>query len=196
VTRSSGLGVKSWSIRSVHAYSLLPRLKMTDILQLILHIGRLSMLQNELTSSAKQLPMLLPSPVLQNDLSQLSSSPSYHLQTSTLITPLQTRQSQLISYPTTRLHLAGQNAVFGMLGGVVGGAGVAAYLINAGSGIAMVGASEAGTAVGALMLCTLLGVRWAVGRWEKAKRRWWEDWSRVGEGLGRDLEVSSSTPDT
>lgn len=149
------------------------------------------MLQNELTSSAKHLPMLLPSPVLQNDLAQLSSSPSYHLQTSTLTTPLQTRQDQLINYPTIRLHLAGQNAVFGMLGGAVGGVGVAAYLINTGGGIAMIGASEAGTAVGALMFCTLLGVRWAVGRWEKAKRRWWEDWSRVGEGLGRELEVSS-----
>jgi len=83
-----------------------------------------------------------------------------------------------------------------MLGEAVGSTGVAAYLINAGSGITMIGASEAGTAVGALMLCTLLGVRWAIGRWEKAKRRWWEDWSRVGEGLGRDSEVSSSAPDT
>ena len=65
VTRSSGLGVKSWNTRSIHPYCLLPGLKMTDILQLILHTGRLSMLQNELTSSAKQLPMLMSSPVLQ-----------------------------------------------------------------------------------------------------------------------------------
>lgn len=42
------------------------------------------------------------------------------------------------------------------------------------------------------MLCIMLGVRWAVGTWERAKKRWWEDWVRVGEGLGRDLEVSST----
>jgi hypothetical protein len=131
--------------------------------------------------------MLLPSPVLQNTLSQLSSSPSYHLQTSTLITPIRTRQNQLISYPTTRLHLAGQNAVLRMLGGLVGGAGIVVYLLGIGSGIA---ATSAGTAVGVSMLCTLLGVRWAVGKWERAKKRWWADWWRVGEGLRRDLEVS------
>jgi hypothetical protein len=81
-----------------------------------------------------------------------------------------------------------------MLGGIVGGTGIVAYLLGSESGVAMVGASEAGTAVGVLMLCTLLGVRWAVGKWERAKKRWWEDWSRVGEGLRRDIEVSSFTP--
>jgi hypothetical protein len=66
-----------------------------------------------------------------------------------------------------------------MLGGVVGGAGVAAYSINAGNGIAMIGASEAGTSVGALMLCTLLGVRWQLADGRRRK----------GDGgkIGREL---------
>lgn len=45
------------------------------------------------------------------------------------------------------------------------------------------------TAVGAGMLVCAVGVRWMVGRWERAKRRWWRDWERVGEGLERDLKV-------
>jgi hypothetical protein len=77
-----------------------------------------------------------------------------------------------------------------MLGGLVLGAGIAAYLLGLGSGVAV---TSAGTAVGISTLCMLLGIRWAVGKWERAKKRWWEDWSRVGEGLGRDLEVSSFT---
>ena len=48
-----------------------------------------------------------------------------------------------------------------------------------------------GTAIGIMMLWSVLGVRWAVGKWERAKKRWWEDWYRVVEGLGRDLEVGS-----
>lgn len=102
--------------------------------------------------------------------------------------PIHARQDQLINYPTTRLHLAGQSAVLGMLGGLVGGTGIAAYLLGFGSGAGIMGTS---TAVGAMMLSTLLGIRWAVGKWERAKKRWWEDWLRVGEGLGRDLEVRS-----
>lgn len=78
-----------------------------------------------------------------------------------------------------------------MLGGLLSGAGSAAYVMNLGSGIGLPFVEgSVGTAIGAFMLCTVLGVRWAVGKWERAKKRWWEDWSRVGEGLGRDLEVS------
>lgn len=160
---------------------------LTGYTQLIFKTGRLSALQTSLTSAASLLPTQLPSPLLQNTLSQLSSSPSYPLHTSTLIAPLQTRQEQLISFPTTRLHIAAQNAVLRMLGGTVGGAGAAAYIFF--EGAAGIGLSGGGSAAGAMMLCTLLGVRWAVGKWERAKRRWWADWKRVGEGLGRDLKV-------
>ncbi|GLB37659.1 hypothetical protein LshimejAT787_0407100 [Lyophyllum shimeji] len=46
---------------------------------------------------------------------------------------------------------------------------------------------DPGTAVGVGLLTAALSVRWAVGKWERSKRRWWQDWNRVGEGLGRDL---------
>lgn len=48
------------------------------------------------------------------------------------------------------------------------------------------------SAMGAGMLTALAGLRWAVGGWEKAKRKWWKDWDRVGEGLERDLKVCQS----
>lgn len=161
-------------------------------IKLIFHTGRLSALQDDLTSSAILLPTLVPSPLLQNTLSQLTSSPSYYLRTSTLTAPLQTRQDQLMNYPTIRLHLAAQNAVLGILGGIIGGGGAAAYVLGLGSGASIAGSSGVGTATGILLLSTLFGVRWAVGKWERAKKRWWEDWSRVGQGLERDLEVSFS----
>ena len=50
---------------------------------------------------------------------------------------------------------------------------------------------DSGTALGLGMVSGLFGVRWAVERWEKAKKRWWSDYNRVGEGLKRDLEVWS-----
>ena len=48
------------------------------------------------------------------------------------------------------------------------------------------------TVVGAGVLAGVVGLRWSVGRWEKARRKFWADWERVGEGLGRDLTVRFS----
>ena len=79
--------------------------------------------------------------------------------------------------------------MLGMLGGLVGGGSIAAYLLGFGNGVGMAGGVGMSTAMGAMAFCALLGIRWAAGKWERAKKRWWEDWSRVGEGLGRDLEV-------
>ena len=45
------------------------------------------------------------------------------------------------------------------------------------------------TAVGLGALGFIVGLRWFVGRWEKGKTRWWEDWHRVGNGLERDIKV-------
>jgi hypothetical protein len=33
-------------------------------------------------------------------------------------------------------------------------------------------------------------MRWAVGKWERTKKRWWEDWERLSQGLERDLKVT------
>ena len=45
------------------------------------------------------------------------------------------------------------------------------------------------SAIGAGMLVSVAGIRWMVARWEKAKKKWWRDWDRVGQGLERDLKV-------
>lgn len=79
-----------------------------------------------------------------------------------------------------------------MLGGTLGGAGGAAYVFYGGA--AGVGLSGAGSAAGVMLLSTLVGLRWGVGKWERAKRKWWADWWRVGDGLGRDLEVRRVFP--
>jgi hypothetical protein len=159
--------------------------------QLILHTGRISAVQRALTESTFALLSGIPStsafhsPVLANSLNQLSSSPSYNLTPSTLTTPIHVRHNQLATFTTNRLHVAAQHAVLATLGSLAVGAGF--------SWSGWVGwfvpAMDAGTAVGGGMLVALLGVRVAIGRWEKAKQRWWEDWTRVGEGLGRDLKV-------
>lgn len=51
---------------------------------------------------------------------------------------------------------------------------------------------EMETALGTGLFISTFGVWWMVQRWEKAKRRWWKDWERIGEGLERDLQVSLS----
>ena len=50
---------------------------------------------------------------------------------------------------------------------------------------------QAETALGAGMLVAALGMRLMVGRWDKAKRRWFRDCDRAGKGLERDLKVST-----
>lgn len=169
--------------------------------QLIFHTGRLSALQSTLTASTSALLATtdapsLKSPVLSNSLRQLQSSPSFHLTPSQLTPPIHIRKAQIIQYPTTRLHLAGQKAVVGMSGGIATGVGLSwagwvGWLPGSGEGLLGILSMDAGTALGVGGLGALVGVRWAVGRWEKAKKLWWEDWARVGDGLQRDLNVSN-----
>ncbi|EEB91451.1 hypothetical protein MPER_10184 [Moniliophthora perniciosa FA553] len=47
--------------------------------------------------------------------------------------------------------------------------------------------NDPATALGLALLTAVAGVRWGQGKWEKAKKRWWEDWDRVGDGLERDV---------
>ena len=64
-----------------------------------------------------------------------------------------------------------------------GWAGQLGILGSYGAGMEVESAASVG------MLGAAIGVRWAVGKWERAKRKWWKDWDRVGEGLERDLRV-------
>jgi hypothetical protein len=99
----------------------------------------------------------------------------------------------MVHYPTASLQLAGQKSV--VLSGVsvatalgVGWAGWMGPL----SGFAnaeLLGMSMS-TSVGVGLLASLIGVRLAIGMWEKAKKRWWNDWDRIARDLKIDLEVS------
>lgn len=167
--------------------------------QLIFHAGRLSTLQHSFTQDSfallqSQHTAPFNSAVLSNTLHQLTASPSYALTPPILTSPIHKRRTQLIKYPTTQLHVAGQRAVLGMSGSIVAGASVGwagwvGWLAGTGEGLLGFIGMDAGTAMGVGMLTAVAGVRWAVGRWEKAKLRWWEDWERIAQGLGRDLRV-------
>ncbi|KAI0705083.1 hypothetical protein C8T65DRAFT_653159 [Cerioporus squamosus] len=124
------------------------------------------------------------SPVLHNTLARIASAPSYPITATALTSPLHARQSQL-GFPTERLHASAQRAVVDMSGSVLGGFGIA----WAGWATEL---QLTETALGVGMLSAAVGVRWAVGRWEKAKRRWWKNWDRIGEGLERDLKGTLS----
>ncbi|EPQ57200.1 hypothetical protein GLOTRDRAFT_137587 [Gloeophyllum trabeum ATCC 11539] len=169
--------------------------------RLIYHAGRLTALQESMKTATDAIlavhehPSPFDSPVLRNTLAQISSSPSYHIDAHVLTAPLTNRLAQIMAYPTPRLHLSAQRMVVGLSGSVVGGAGLGAAgwvgYVSLGPLGWMLGTStlEPATAAGLGLLVAVVGVRWAVGRWEKAKRVWWKDWARVGEGLDRDLRA-------
>ncbi|KAG1746124.1 hypothetical protein EDB19DRAFT_2023475 [Suillus lakei] len=169
--------------------------------QLILQTGRLTSTQASLTSStfaqlaklaSPKQPLLttFQSPILDNHLRQLTHSPTYALTPDALTRPIQARRSQLTKHTTTRLHRNAQNAVLGAFGGMFGGAGIGWWLAFGESALSVGAGSEAGTAFGAGALVAVASVRWAVGKWERAKRKWVEDADRVGAGLKRDLKVT------
>ncbi|GBE81139.1 hypothetical protein SCP_0308650 [Sparassis crispa] len=165
-------------------------------MKLTFHAGRLAALQQSLTTSSMALLASLPSPspfcspVLQNTLSQLVSAPAYPLDAAAFTAPLHSRRHQL-RFPTARLHSAAQQTVLGMVGSTFAGLGVAWAGWAGQLGLFDMG-MQMETAIAVGMLGAVAGVRWAAGRFEKAKKRWWQDWDRVGEGLARDLKTTLS----
>ena len=95
----------------------------------------------------------------------------------------------MIQHTTTKLHREAQSAVVGAFGGVLSGAGVGWWLVFGEPILGLGTGAEMGTAIGSGALLAVSGIRWAVGKWERAKRRWVQDSGRVGEGLTRDLQV-------
>ncbi|TFY62649.1 hypothetical protein EVJ58_g3730 [Rhodofomes roseus] len=82
-----------------------------------------------------------------------------------------------------------QRALIGMSGSVFGGVGVVWAGWAGQLGIIDM-AMHAETVIGVGMLGAVAGVRWAVGRFERAKRKWLQDYDRVGDGLERDLRAT------
>lgn len=133
------------------------------------------------------------SPVLYNTVDQLERSPKYRIKYDVLTGPIYIRRNQLL-HPTNMLHSTAQRVTIGMGGSVISGFGIA-WAGWAGQ-LGLLGVygqgMETESAVGLGLLTASLGMRWAVGRWERAKKRWWKDWDRVGQGLERDLKVCST----
>ena len=165
--------------------------------QLIFHSGRLAVAQETLAKASRTVltshkaGSALYSPVLENTLSQIQTSPSWPVTPAFLTSPVHARRRQLV-YPTNVLHSTAQRVVLGMGTSVLTGFGTAwaGWAEKLGVlGGALGPGMELETAVGTGMFIGAAGVWWMVGKWEKAKRRWWKDWDRVGEGLERDLKV-------
>ena len=130
----------------------------------------------------------LHSPLLLNSLEQLDVQESRRLSPSSLLNPIERRLAQMTKTsgsPLAHLHLRAQILLLQAYGLSIGGPAVA-------WGGWAVGFAGEELAVGAGTLSFALGLRWAVGRWEKAKRRWWESWDRVDDGLERDIKVCFS----
>ncbi|KAG9316622.1 hypothetical protein JVU11DRAFT_2676 [Chiua virens] len=165
--------------------------------QLILHTGRLESTQRELSTFTSGLisaasSSSLRSPVLENQLQQLEHSPTHALTVTSLTRPIQDRRSQLIQYTTAKLHREAQGAVVATFGGLLSGAGLGWWLAFGEHILSLGAGTEIGTAIGSGVLLAVGGIRWAVGKWERAKQRWLQDAGRIGEGLTRDLQACST----
>ncbi|EIN11668.1 hypothetical protein PUNSTDRAFT_124915 [Punctularia strigosozonata HHB-11173 SS5] len=167
---------------------------------LLLQTGRLSAIQEaqdretqrRLARFKKTSPF--HSPVLENSIAQTIKSPSHPVTTNALLEPFNHRHAQVM-WNNGRLHSEGQKVVVGSGTGLVTGAAVtyagwagwlSSGLLGSFSGLEAESASVLGVVV------TLSSFRWAVGKWEKAKSRWWEDWQRVKETLIRDIHTTIS----
>ncbi|KAF9567966.1 hypothetical protein CPC08DRAFT_483149 [Agrocybe pediades] len=167
--------------------------------KLILQTGRLAAMQNDVDKSALHLLSshpLVSTALLHNTLLQSKASPRHQLKPESLTQPLLSRRNQIINYPTARLHINGQKVVLGTAGGVLTGVGIGwagwlGWLVGNTEGLLGFLGMEAGTAIGIGMLSAVATIRWAIAKWEKSKLRWWQDWTRIGEGLDRDLKVCS-----
>ena len=125
------------------------------------------------------LPPSLRSRVLLNALDQRAHVPSFVIEPRALLVPLEKRIKRLSDGSTVALARAAQVLLLRVGASIGAGATSAMLLLQGGLG----------EAVGAGMLVGVVGVRWAVGRWERARRAWREDWVRVKEAAERDVQV-------
>ncbi|KAI6040304.1 hypothetical protein EDC04DRAFT_1532265 [Pisolithus marmoratus] len=167
--------------------------------ELILQTGRLSCAQDRLCKSTFDLlSTLVPpspysslhSPLLHNRLQQLASAPSYALTSAMLTLPVRDRRAQLTKYCTSQLHREAQSTVAGAFIGVLGGAGVSWWLAIGSHILSFGPGAEIASAIGVGAIVAVGSLRWAVGKWERAKRKWIQDLERVSDGTKRDLKAS------
>ncbi|CAK5277398.1 unnamed protein product [Mycena citricolor] len=166
---------------------------------LIFHSGRLEQIQASMTAQTMALVkqtnvQSLKSPVLQNTLDQLVSSPNFRVQPTTLPGPLAARSDLLLDAPTARFHRAAQRALLRMIGTAIGGmaiswSGYLGYLSSNGGLAASLGIGlEPGTALATGVFGAVFGVYWSTMSWDKGKREWWGQFERVLGGSKVDLK--------
>ena len=140
-----------------------------------------SSLASRALSRVTALPPTLRSPVLLNALHQLTHAPSFALEPRALLRPLEDRLARLDAGPTTALARAAQVLILRVAGSVG---------VGAASGV-LVFMHQVGEVLGAgMLLGAAAGFRWAIGRWDKVRKTWRADWSRVKEAAERDVEVT------
>jgi len=126
------------------------------------------------------MPSSLDTAVLRNTIDRAISSPDFPLSNHSLTGPLSSRLAQLSS-STGHLHFQAQkNLVAFWTSSSVGlSAGYASWMLHYADG------ATAGGVAGLIVVATL---RWALSNWDKAKRRWMQNWQRTVDGLERDIE--------
>ncbi|KAF8578021.1 hypothetical protein K439DRAFT_511386 [Ramaria rubella] len=145
--------------------------------------GRLAFLRSTLTSETLKTIHLLPtsfqSAVLANQIHQISTRPP-EMGPNTMTYPILYRLQQL-QQAILILHRRAQRNILALSVTTLGSVS-STYVVWLMDWVAP------STAMGFGALGTMVGLRWFVGRWEKGKKRWWEDWRRVGSGLERDIK--------
>ncbi|KAG8938541.1 hypothetical protein FRC00_014709 [Tulasnella sp. 408] len=154
------------------------------------HSGKLSFLHKTLSEESERIVAFPPtsvfnSAILQNNLSQISRSSSPHF-APPILTPISSRQSQISTHLVPQLQSRAERIVASFYALSLGSLGAA----WASSPILFdVLGTETAIGVGALGVATSLRIVLLRG-WERAVKKWWEGWDRVGEGLGRDVRVA------
>ena len=146
----------------------------------------------------------LVSPTLLNALEQLSQSISTRITPSDFTYPIEKRLAQLRGHSVrahasvthgssalTHLHRRAQDLLLQSYALSFGGSFAAWSLSTLAPSWSYLELNLIGgdVAFGLGTLCVVGSMRWAAGRWEKAKGKWWEAWRRIDEGLSRDIEV-------
>jgi len=163
-----------------------PPIQSTDTFKLNFLAGSLASKQASIhiatSHLAENLPASFKSAVLVNDISRIRQQNKWHLiHSSTLTSSLAHRRSQLIDFALPTLQSRLERSVLDGLGYSALSL-VSTVWLNAASIL------EGETAFSLGLFGVLAAIRISVGRWEKAKDKWWADFARVSGGLKADIE--------
>jgi BMFP domain-containing protein YqiC len=132
---------------------------------------------------AENLPASFKSAVLVNDIARVRQQNKPHsVHPSALTSGVAHRRSQLIHFALPTLQSRLQRSVLDGLGYSALSL-VSTVWLNAASVL------EGETAFSLGLFGVFAAIRIGIGRWEKAKEKWWADFARVSGGLKADIEA-------